>query len=59
MGLTKTLAIEGKKYNILANLITPQAGTAMTMTIMSVQMSFNVLRRTDGFLLGPKRWLML
>lgn len=28
MGFTKTLAIEGKKYNILANVVIPSAGTA-------------------------------
>jgi multifunctional beta-oxidation protein len=33
IGLTRALAIEGKKYNILANAIAPMAGTAMTMTI--------------------------
>lgn len=32
-GLTKTLAIEGKKYNIIANTLVPNAGTAMTATI--------------------------
>ena len=33
IGFTRTLAIEGKKYNILANSIAPSAGTAMTMTV--------------------------
>ena len=36
IGLTKTLAFEGKKYNILANVIVPVAGTAMSSTIWSV-----------------------
>lgn len=36
IGLTKTLAIEGKKFNILANAIVPLAGTAMTSTIWLV-----------------------
>ncbi|KAF8899950.1 multifunctional beta-oxidation protein [Gymnopilus junonius] len=38
MGLTKTLAFEGKKYNILANVIAPSAGTAMTSTIWPQEM---------------------
>ncbi|KAK7454640.1 hypothetical protein VKT23_011393 [Stygiomarasmius scandens] len=38
MGLTKTLAIEGKKYNILANVIAPSAGTAMTQTVWPQEM---------------------
>ncbi|KAF8623667.1 hypothetical protein AX17_007365 [Amanita inopinata Kibby_2008] len=33
IGLTRTLAIEGKKYGIFANCIAPSAGTAMTSTI--------------------------
>jgi multifunctional beta-oxidation protein len=37
-GLTRTLAIEGKKYNILANAIAPMAGTAMTSTVWPQEM---------------------
>ena len=36
IGLTKTLAFEGKKYNILTNVIAPVAGTAMSSTVWSV-----------------------
>ncbi|KAF8738093.1 hypothetical protein AX14_011858 [Amanita brunnescens Koide BX004] len=38
IGLTRTLAIEGKKYNIIANCIAPSAGTAMTQTIWPQEM---------------------
>lgn len=34
LGFTKTIALEGKKYNILANCIAPNAGTNMTRTIL-------------------------
>jgi len=33
MGFTKALAVEGRKYNILSNVLAPSAGTAMTQTI--------------------------
>ncbi|KAJ7494672.1 peroxisomal hydratase-dehydrogenase-epimerase [Mycena galericulata] len=38
IGLTRSLAIEGKKYNIIANCIAPSAGTAMTSTIWTQDM---------------------
>nr|GAT60817.1 peroxisomal hydratase-dehydrogenase-epimerase [Mycena chlorophos] len=38
IGFTKTLGHEGKKYNILANVIAPSAGTAMTQTIWTPEM---------------------
>lgn len=37
-GLTRTLAIEGAKFNIIANVIAPSAGTAMTSTIWPQEM---------------------
>lgn len=36
IGLTRAVAIEGRKYNILANVLAPSAGTAMTQTIWYV-----------------------
>jgi len=33
IGFTRAIAIEGKKYNIFANVLAPSAGTAMTQTI--------------------------
>ncbi|GJN93440.1 hypothetical protein Rhopal_006496-T1 [Rhodotorula paludigena] len=38
IGLTRTLAIEGKKYGILANVLVPNAGTAMTRTVWPEEM---------------------
>jgi multifunctional beta-oxidation protein len=36
--LTKTLAIEGAKHGILANVLVPTAGTAMTKTVWPQEM---------------------
>jgi len=33
IGFTRALAIEGKRYNILANCLAPAAGTGMTATV--------------------------
>ncbi|XP_006459344.1 multifunctional beta-oxidation protein [Agaricus bisporus var. bisporus H97] len=38
IGLTRSLAIEGAKYDILVNAIAPSAGTAMTSTIWPQEM---------------------
>jgi multifunctional beta-oxidation protein len=38
IGMTKTAAIEGARYNIKANSIAPSAGTAMTKTIWPQEM---------------------
>lgn len=34
IGLTKTLALEGKKHNINVNAVAPVAGTIMLATVM-------------------------
>jgi len=38
IGLTKTLALEGKEHNITVNSVAPNAGTRMTATIMPLEM---------------------
>lgn len=38
LGLTRAVAIEGSRYNILANSLAPTAGTAMTATIWPEEM---------------------
>lgn len=38
IGLTRTAAIEGSRYNILANALAPSAGTAMTQTVWPQEM---------------------
>ncbi|KAI0244775.1 hypothetical protein L0F63_002902 [Massospora cicadina] len=37
-GLTQTLAIEGVKYNIKVNTVAPNAGTAMTATVLTPEL---------------------
>ncbi|KAG2229743.1 hypothetical protein BDF21DRAFT_376171 [Thamnidium elegans] len=38
VGFTRTLALEGQRKNILANVIAPNAGTRMTATVMPPEM---------------------
>ncbi|QPG94718.1 bifunctional hydroxyacyl-CoA dehydrogenase/enoyl-CoA hydratase fox2 [Epichloe festucae Fl1] len=38
LGFSRALAIEGQKYNIFVNTIAPNAGTAMTATVMPPEM---------------------
>lgn len=38
IGFSNTLAIEGAKSNIVVNTIAPNAGTAMTATVMPPEM---------------------
>ena len=57
IGFTRTLAIEGKRYNILANVIAPSAGTAMTMTIWYVTGLLGDVH-FPNVIEGLKRWSM-
>lgn len=38
IGFTRAIAIEGRKYNVFANVLAPSAGTAMTQTIWPQEM---------------------
>ncbi|KAL0566342.1 hypothetical protein V5O48_015675 [Marasmius crinis-equi] len=42
VGFTKTLAIEGAKYNIKANVIAPMAASQLTATVMPPEMLANL-----------------
>ena len=56
IGLTRTLALEGKKYNIIANCLVPTAGTQMTATVWPEEMlkafSPNYVAPAVGFLVS-------
>ena len=58
LGLTRTLSLEGQRYNILSNCVAPMAGTAMTMTIWYANKIISLTRHHQlNIRIGLRKWL--